>query len=338
LNLIHIRDGLIYGRKIKMAHPRKKNGTTTSAFGSPGRINHDSTPFYTSRLYEGLPKEEIVEYTETPVPSNILDRIFCKSSEKMEELPDNSVHLMVTSPPYNVGKEYDENLTLNEYRAFLKRVWAEVKRVLVPGGRVCINIANLGRKPYIPLHAFVVEDMLDLGFLMRGEIIWNKASSGSPSTAWGSWLSAKNPTLRDIHEYILVFSKGMFSRKNLGRKSTISKDEFLEYTKSVWTFPAEPATKVGHPAPFPAELPYRLIQLYTFEGEVVLDSFIGSGQTAVAAIKTKRHYVGYEINEEYVKLAEKRIKEFSLTFNTSKLFEFEEKKSDKDGKTSDTTP
>jgi DNA modification methylase len=103
----------------------------------------------------------------------------------MEKLPDNSVHLMVISPPYNVGKEYDENLILNEYRAFLKRVWSEVKRVLVSGGRACINIANLGRKPYIPLHVFIVEDMLDLGFLMRGEIIWNKASSSSSSTAWG---------------------------------------------------------------------------------------------------------------------------------------------------------
>jgi site-specific DNA-methyltransferase (adenine-specific) len=307
----------------------RRKGTKTSAFGSPGRINHDSTPFYTSRLYEGLPKEEPVKYVENSVPPEFIDKIFCKSSEKMEELPDNSIHLMVTSPPYNVGKEYDENLTLNEYRAFLKKVWSEVKRVLVPGGRACINIANLGRKPYIPLHAFIVEDMIELGFLMRGEIIWNKASSSSPSTAWGSWLSAKNPILRDIHEYILVFSKGTFSRENLGRKSTISKEEFLEFTKSVWTFPAESATKVGHPAPFPVELPYRLIQLYTFEGEVVLDPFMGSGQTAIAAIKTRRHYVGYDINEEYVKLAEKRIKEFSLTYNAPKLYEFEKKKDKK---------
>lgn len=158
---------------------------------------------------------------------------------------------------------------------------------------------------------------------MRGEIIWNKASSSSPSTAWGSWLSAKNPTLRDIHEYILVFSKGTFSRENLGRKSTISKDEFLEFTKSVWTFPAEPATRVGHPAPFPVELPYRLIQLYTFEGEVVLDPFMGSGQTGIAALKTKRHFIGYEINEKYVKLAEKRINEFRVKFDTPKLFEIQ---------------
>jgi DNA modification methylase len=300
---------------------QRRNGTKTSAFGSPGRINHDSTPFYTSRLYEGLPKEKIVKYVENSIPSEFLDKIFCKTSERMEELPDNSIHLMVTSPPYNVGKVYDENLTLNEYRAFLKRVWSEVERVLVPGGRVCINIANLGRKPYIPLHAFIVEDMLDLGFLMRGEIIWNKASSGSPSTAWGSWLSAKNPTLRDIHEYILIFSKGMFTRENSGRKSTITKKEFLELTKSVWTFSAEPATKVGHPAPFPVELPYRLIQLYTFEGDVILDPFIGSGQTAIAAIKADRQYVGYDIDPAYVKLAEKRIKNFLAQFKSPKLFD-----------------
>lgn len=296
-----------------------KKGTKTSAFGSPGRIGHDSTSFYASRLYEGLPKETVVKYVENPIPPEFLDRIFCKSSEPMEEIPDNSVHLMVTSPPYNVGKEYDGNLTLDEYRAFLKKVWEEVNRVLVPGGRVCINIANLGRKPYIPLHAFIVEDMLSLGFLMRGEIIWNKASSGSPSTAWGSWCSAGNPTLRDIHEYILVFSKGTFSRVSFGRKSTISRDEFLELTKSVWTFPAEPATKVGHPAPFPVELPYRLIQLYTFEGEIVLDPFIGSGQSAIAAAKTNRHYVGYDINKEYVKLAEKRIKGFLLNSRDQQL-------------------
>ncbi|MCK4352862.1 site-specific DNA-methyltransferase [candidate division WOR-3 bacterium] len=299
---------------------RKYKGTKTSAFGSPGRIGHDATRFYASKLYEGLPKEKRVQYIENPIPSQFLDKIFCKSSEKMEELPDNSVHLMVTSPPYNVGKEYDENLTLEEYLKFLKRVWKEINRVLVPGGRVCINNANLGRKPYIPLHAFIVRDMLDLNFLMRGEIIWNKDSSASPSTAWGSWLSAANPTLRDIHEYILVFSKESFGRKNTNRRNTISKREFLELTKSVWTFPAEPARKVGHPAPFPVELPYRLIQLYTYEGEVILDPFMGSGQTAIAAIKANRHYVGYEIEKEYVKLSERRIKESSRVFSSPKIF------------------
>ena len=301
---------------------KKRRGTKTSSFGSPGRINHDSTQFYASKLYESLPKEEKVKYIENPIPPEFLDKILCKSSERMEELPDNSVHLMVTSPPYNVGKEYDENLTLEGYKEFLRRVWQEVYRVLVPGGRACINIANLGRKPYIPIHVFIIEDMLELGFLMRGEIIWNKASSSSPSTAWGSWLSAANPTLRDIHEYILVFSKGMFTRrKHLSRNNTISREEFLEFTKSVWTFPAEQAKSVGHPAPFPIELPYRLIQLYTYEGEVVLDPFMGSGQTGLAAIKTKRHYVGYDVNEEYVKLAERRIRRFSYVQNIPALFD-----------------
>lgn len=285
--------------------------TKTSSFGSPGRVNHDSSDFYSRRLFQDLPKEKSVEYVENKIPDEFLNKIFCKSSEDMSELPSNSVHLVVTSPPYNVGKEYDKDLDLNEYREFLKRVFREVKRVLVPGGRLCINIANLGRKPYLPLHAYIIQDMLDLGFLMRGEIIWNKAGGGSPSTAWGSWLSAKNPTLRDQHEYILVFSKDTFTRQNpFGRKSTISREEFLEFTKSVWTFPAVSAKEIGHPAPFPVELPYRLIQLYTFEGEVVLDPFMGSGQTAIAALKSKRFYVGYEIVPEYVELAQKRIKAF----------------------------
>ncbi len=286
-----------------------KKSTKTSSFGSPGRAGHDATAFYAARLYEDQPQAEEMDYAENPIPPETLDTVLSSSSETMAELPDNSVHLMVTSPPYNVGKDYDEDLTLEEYLSFLRRVWAETYRVLVPGGRACINLANLGRKPYIPLHAFILRDVLDLGFLMRGEIIWDKGASASSSTAWGSWQSAGNPTLRDVHEYILVFSKGSFRRDRLdGRKDTITKEEFLEFTKSVWAFAAESAKKVGHPAPFPVELPYRLIQLYTFEGEVVLDPFMGSGQTALAALKSRRHFVGYETNGEYLELAKKRIK------------------------------
>jgi len=186
-----------------------------------------------------------------------------------------------------------------------------VHRVLVPGGRACVNVANLGRKPYIPLHAYIIRDMMDLGFLMRGEIIWDKGASAAASTAWGSWKSPANPTLRDTHEYLLVFSKKNFSRKKLAhRESTISREEFLEFTKSVWTFPAESAKKVGHPAPFPVELPYRLLQLYTYSGEVVLDPFMGSGQTALAALKAGRRYVGYDIDAAYVRLADRRIRAY----------------------------
>lgn len=288
----------------------KRNGTVTSAFGSPGRIGHDSTKFYNSRLYEGQNLTTRAKYIENPISTSSMDRIYCKSSESMDEIPDYSIHLMVTSPPYNVTKEYDKDLSLNEYRDFLKRVFKETYRALVTGGRACINIANLGRKPYIPLHTYIIEDMLDIGFLMRGEIIWDKASSASPSTAWGSWLSAGNPVLRDIHEYILIFAKESFSRKKDLKQDTISKKHFLEWTKSVWTFPAVSARSIGHPAPFPEELPHRLIQLYTFKGDIVLDPFCGSGTTCLTALKDGRHYIGYDTVDEYVKLSDQRIKAY----------------------------
>lgn len=288
----------------------RRNGSQTSSFGSPSRANHDSSKFYSSRLYEGFSRgKENVDFRENPLPANSIDKIFCESSERMKELPDNSIHLMVTSPPYNVGKLYDKDMSLEEYRTFLTSVWKEVYRVLVPGGRICVNIANLGRKPYIPLHTFIIEDLLNIGFLMRGEVIWDKGATASSSVAWGTYLSAKNPVLRDSHEYILIFSKDTFTRGIKEKmKSTLTKEEFIEYTKSVWSFNAESATKVGHPAPFPIELPARCIKLYTFEDELILDPFMGSGTTAVAALELNRHFVGYEVDYEYVRRSEKRIK------------------------------
>ena len=290
---------------------RRRTGTKTSAFGSPGRRSHESAIFYAGRLYDGLQKEDAEEYVERPIRKEYLDRIICRSSERMKEIPDSSVHLVVTSPPYNVGKEYDRNLTLQEYLGFLERVWLEVRRVLVPGGRCCINVANLGRRPYIPLHAFIIEDMTKLGFLMRGEVIWAKDSSSSPSTAWESWLSATNPTLRDTHEYILVFSKSRFVREGHGKKSTITRDEFLSSPRASGGSTLSAPARSAIPLPFRSSCPYRCIQLYTFEGDVVLDPFIGSGQTVIAAIKTGRHYVGYEVDRDYVRLSEQRIREFA---------------------------
>ena len=236
----------------------------------------------------------------------------------MAGLPDTSVHLMVTSPPYNVGKEYDDDLTLDEYRAFLRRVMGEVLRVLVPGGRVCFNIANLGRRPYLPLHRYLIEDILDLRgpgspasqFLMRGEVIWDKSGGGASSTAWGSWLSPANPTLRDGHEYILVFCKDTWSRPRLpDRRPTITRDDFMECTRSIWQFPPASARRIGHPAPFPEELPRRCIELYTYSDEVVLDPFMGSGTTAITALKTGRRFVGYEVSEEYRDISRRRLEQ-----------------------------
>lgn len=286
-------------------------GTETSSFGTPGRRNHDSSKFYNSKMYDGLSNSNSTEYRENQIDLVSVNKIYCKSSEKMSELPDDSVHMMVTSPPYNVGKDYDKDLTLADYRKLLYRVFEETYRVLVPGGRACINVANLGRKPYLPLHSYIIEDMSKIGYLMRGEIIWDKGASASPSTAWGSYLKANNPVLRDVHEYILVFSKETYSMQNLHhKKSTITKEEFMEYTKSVWKFSAERASKIGHPAPFPIELPKRLIKLYTFENDIILDPFVGAGTASVAALETGRKYIGYDNNERYCQLAEKRINEF----------------------------
>jgi modification methylase len=297
-----------------------RKGTQSSSFGTPGRINHDSSKFYNSKLYHGRLVDNKIKYFENEIPKDKINKIYCKSSESMDDIPDSSIHLMITSPPYNVQKVYDDDLTLEEYRKLLKSVFLETFNKLVPGGRACINVANLGRKPYIPLHAYIVEDMLDIGYLMRGEIIWNKASSASPSTAWGSWMSAGNPVLRDIHEYILVFSKDTFSRKKINKENTIAKEEFIEWTKSVWTFPAVSARSIGHPAPFPEELPHRLIQLYSFKEDVILDPLCGSGTACISALKDERNYIGYDINNEYVELANRRIRNTEEKLTQKKLF------------------
>jgi len=298
----------------------RKGGTQTSAFGTSGRIGHDAREFYAGKLYadQNLPEPET--WTENPIPAENLNRLYCASSAEMSEIPDESIHLMVTSPPYNAKKEYDEDLSLAEYRELLRDVFAETYKKLVTGGRACINIANLGRKPYIPLHSYIIEDMLAIGYYMRGEIIWDKASSAGSSTAWGSWLSAANPVLRDVHEYILVFSKGSFSRKRNDKENSIRKADFLAWTKSVWTFPSVSAKRIGHPAPFPEELPHRLIQLYTFIGDVVLDPFCGSGTTCLSALKARRHYIGYDIEEKYIELARQRIDPYAAQIHIADVF------------------
>lgn len=280
--------------------------TKTSKFGTSSRIGHDSSEFYGKRLYLDIKAPPTKKSTEAENTPKKLDVVHLGDSRNMHHLPENSVHLMITSPPYNVGKDYDDNLTLTEYTDLLREVLRDVYRVLVEGGRACINIANVGRSPYIPLHLYLTEIAQQCGFFMRGEIIWDKGASAGTSCAWGSWQSSSNPVLRDVHEYILVFCKGSFKRHPI-RQNSIGRDDFLENTKSIWRFPSASARKANHPAPFPVELPLRLIHLYSYVGDTVLDPFIGSGTTAEAAIMTDRHFVGYEINEQYVDISNERV-------------------------------
>lgn len=276
---------------------RRRVGTRTQSFGAGRREGHDASPFYARRLVR------VAETTrgETTTPS-VADQVFCHSAESMRELPDDSVALMVTSPPYHVGKDYDSDASFTDYLDLLERVFAETYRVLQPGGRAVVNVANLGRKPYIPLSHEVTARMTRVGFLMRAEVIWRKAKGASGNCAWGSWRSPRNPVVRDVHEYCLCFSKGRFDRAVAG-EADISAEEFLEATLSVWDIPPESARRVGHPAPFPVELPRRFIKLYTYPGEWVLDPFMGSGSTAVAAVATGRRFVGYDVDPAYCELA-----------------------------------
>ena len=225
----------------------------------------------------------------------------------MEQIPVKSVDMIITSPPYNVDMKYDtydDTLSLEEYLKFLGIVWKQSFRILKPGGRIAVNIANIGRNPFIPLSSLVTQQLLDCNFWLRGYVYWDKGMSGT-STAWGSWKSASNPILRDSIEMIIVASKGPANIQHEGI-STITRNEFLEYVKSTWHFQAEHSSKFDHPAPFPEELPRRLIKLYTYVNDVVLDPFCGSGTTPFIAKMEKRRYIGIDVSEKYCKMARSR--------------------------------
>ena len=291
--------------------------TKTYSFGASKREAHDASEFYDRNLYGGdlslvfaqmdsIVAEQSAKTIINKPREQWADRIFCHTAEDMVHIPNHAVGLAFTSPPYNVGKDFDEDLGLAEYLTLIAKVAAEVYRVLTPGGRYVVNLANLGRKPYIPLHSYFYAIHTALGFQTAGEIIWQKGKGMNGSCAWGSWMSAKSPRLRDIHEYLLVFTKEGFSRPDKG-ESDISKEEFMSGTLSVWNIPPESAKKVGHPAPFPLELADRVIRLFSYTDDVILDPFCGSGTTCLAAFLSGRAYVGYDIISEYCDLARQRI-------------------------------
>jgi site-specific DNA-methyltransferase (adenine-specific) len=292
--------------------------TRTRDFGAGNREAHDASPFYERFTAPELSDDDVVN------PCTVADRLFHGDSRDLSAVDDASVALMVTSPPYFAGKAYEADLgeghipgSYLEYLAMLEDVFAECRRVLEPGGRMAVNVANLGRKPYRSLSADVIRILQDdLGLLLRGEVIWQKAKGATGSIAVGSYLSAANPVLRDVTERVVVACKGRFDRaiprkererRGLPFENTITKDEFFASTLDVWELRPEHARRVGHPAPFPVELPERLIQLYTYRDDVVLDPFLGSGSTAVAAVRAGRHYVGFDTDADYVALAQRRV-------------------------------
>ena len=296
---------------------RVRRATATARFGSSRRESHDATGFY-----ERFVAPELSDDT-TVVRSKKKDVIYRHDARDMGVLESNSVALVVTSPPYFAGKEYERSLGQNgvpgtyfEYLDLLHAVFAECKRVLEPGGRIAVNIANLGRRPYRSLAGDVTEILQDLGLLLRGEVVWWKGRAAGGSCAWGTFQRPSNPVFRDVTERIVIASKGRFDRAlkpeqrldaGLPSTATISRDEFLEATTDLWEMPPESATRVGHPAPFPVELPKRLIELYTYENDVVLDPFMGSGTTAIAALQTRRHFIGFDTDRSYVTRAKVRV-------------------------------
>jgi site-specific DNA-methyltransferase (adenine-specific) len=313
-----------------MAATSGARGTATSRFGVSRRENHDASEFY-SRFRS----PEVTGDDDVAGAVDIGDPLRCADARALD-LPDACVALVVTSPPYFAGKEYEAALgegaipaSYLEYLAMLRDVFAECRRVLEPGGRIAVNVANLGRKPYRSLSADVIRILQDdLGLLLRGEIIWQKAEGASGNCAWGSFRSPANPVLRDVTERVVVASKGRFDRarpaarrraEGLPHRSTLTNDEFLDATLDLWRIPAESARRVGHPAPFPVELPLRLIELYTYAGDLVLDPFLGSGSAAVAAVRVGRRHAGYDIDPEYVAIARARVEEEQARLRAAQL-------------------
>jgi DNA modification methylase len=298
---------------------RVRRATSTASFGSSRRESHDASDFYRRFVAPELTDDSTV------VGAKKVDHIYRNDARDMGKIESNSVALVVTSPPYFAGKEYEQSLGQNgvpgsyfEYLGLLRDVFEECKRVLEPGGRIAVNVANLGRRPYRSLAGDVTEILQDLGLLLRGEVVWWKGRAAGGSCAWGTFQRPSNPVLRDVTERIVIASKGRFDRAlkpeqrhglGLPSTSTISRDEFLEATTDLWEIPPESATRVGHPAPFPVELPKRLIELYTYERDIVLDPFMGSGTTAVAALRTSRHFVGFDTDRSYITRANARIAE-----------------------------
>ena len=241
--------------------------------------------------------------------------IFNDDILKIDSIKSNSIDLIVTSPPYNVDikyETYNDRIPYDKYLEFSENWLAKCYSLTKDDGRLCLNIPldkNKGGQQSVCADLTTIAKKV--GWKYHATIIWNEQNI-SRRTAWGSWLSASAPFVIAPVEVILVLYKKRWKKTSGSRKSSILRDEFLEWTNAVWNFSGESKNKVGHPSPFPVELPKRCIKLFSFVGDVVLDPFLGSGTTLIACLETAREGIGIEIDENYCKLAVKRLKKYGI--------------------------
>lgn len=246
--------------------------------------------------------------------SPIIDKIICGNSENvLQTFPDNFVDIIITSPPYNFGLQYkdDKNkdaIYWQDYFDKLNRIWKESYRVLKPGGRFCVNVQPLF-SDYMPTHHVISKQLLELGLLWKAEILWEKHNYNCKYTAWGSWKSPSMPYLKYTWEFIEIFCKESHKKKGDVDKIDITGDQFKKWVYAKWDIaPENNMKKYNHPAMFPEELVVRLLKLFSYQDDIVLDPFNGVGTTTLVAHKSERRYIGIDISEQYCKTAEKRLK------------------------------
>ena len=260
-------------------------------------------------------REPEVVYATVPVIDNLCfqkDSIFIYNDDilKIENIKEGSIDLIITSPPYNVDikyNSYDDKMTYEEYLNFTGKWLMKCYKLLKDDGRFCLNIPldkNKGGQQSVC--ADVTTIAKQIGFKYHSTIIWNEQNI-SRRTAWGSWLSASAPYVIAPVEVIVIFYKKYWKKNSGNRKSDIAKKEFMEWTNGVWTFPGASKNRIGHPAPFPVELPRRCIKLFSFVGDTIFDPFLGSGSTLIACVETNRKGIGVEIDKNYCELAKKRL-------------------------------
>ncbi|MCD6478254.1 MAG: site-specific DNA-methyltransferase [Candidatus Aenigmarchaeota archaeon] len=229
---------------------------------------------------------------------------------KTDEIENNSIDLIVTSPPYNVDIKYNshnDKLSYKEYLEFSRRWLTRCYEWLKEDGRFCLNIPldkNKGGQQSVGADLTTIAKQI--GFKYHSTIVWNEGNI-SRRTAWGSWLSASAPYVIAPVELIVVLYKKRWKKTSGSKKSDVTREEFMEWTNGLWTFSGESKKKIGHPAPFPIELPKRCIKLFSFVGDTVLDPFMGSGTTLIAAYQLRRKGIGIEIDRNYCELAMERL-------------------------------